>query len=253
MTQYYFIQDGARQGPFSKEELSNKRILSNTLVWFHPMKDWIQASDVPELADLLFDPISVGKKRNFDIFHVFIGIAMVIVVIQFWPSSMSKKSEVRPSVSPTIQASNIYREVSSQAFDSEVDFEMYVEKFYRDARVFGIYPIRPKETIIKFAPLDKISGLTHIHGVSFGINNDEKIEIYINPSTWKAFNKPMRYVLMYHELAHDVLNLRDLSKTKSNEEKLLMFPELTDFRSFTMDEFIESYQTVFMEYKSNNP
>ena len=49
----------------------------------------------------------------------------------------------------------------------------------------------------------------------------------------------MRYVLMYHELAHDVLNLRDLDLTGANEEKLLMFPGASSlFASFTMDEFI---------------
>jgi hypothetical protein len=42
----------------------------------------------------------------------------------------------------------------------------------------------------------------------------------------------MRYVLMYHESAHDVLNLRDLDRTESNEERLLMYPALGDFRRY---------------------
>jgi hypothetical protein len=253
MTQYYFIQNGSKQGPFTKEELSNAHISPNTLVWFYPLKDWVKASDAPGLESLLFDHINPSKKQYYEIFFVFIGLALLFVAVLFGHSSTNEKPEAKPSANTDIGKTNIYREISSQAFDADVDFDMYVEKFYRDARFWGISPTRPKETIIKFAPLDEISGLTHIHGISFGRNDDEKIEIYINPSTWKVFNKPMRYVLMYHELAHDVLNLKDLDQTESSEGKLLMYPALADFRSFTMDEFIVSSQIVFMEYKLENP
>ncbi len=111
-----------------------------------------------------------------------------------------------------------------------------------------IYSKQPKVKIIKFSRLYQLNDTTHSHGISFGINNDDLIEIYINPSSWKNFNKPMRYMLMYHELAHDVLNLDDLESLQSNDEKLLMYPYMTDFRNVTMDEFIESYQRVFLEY-----
>ena len=94
---------------------------------------------------------------------------------------------------------------------------MYVQKFYRDLEFFGIYPKKPALQIIKFAKLDQLDNTTHIHGLSYGSGDDDKIEIYINPSTWKSFNKPMRYFLMYHELAHDVLNLDDLDAKPSNK------------------------------------
>jgi len=57
---------------------------------------------------------------------------------------------------------------------------------------------------------------------------------------------------MYHELAHDLLNLEDLAPTGSNDEKFLMYPHMSDFRNVTMDEFIESYQRVFLEYSLTN-
>ena len=113
-------------------------------------------------------------------------------------------------------------------------------------------PKKPKVKIIKFSRLDQLDDTTHIHGMSFGINNDDLIEIYINPSSWESFNKPMRYMLMYHELAHDLLNLEDLAPTGSNNEKFLMYPHMSDFRNLTMDEFIESYQKVFLEYSLTN-
>ena len=100
--------------------------------------------------------------------------------------------------------------------------------------------------------MDEISGLTHYHGISFGSDDDTKIEIYINPTTWEKFNKPMRYALMYHELAHDVLNLGHLKLAESNAVKQLMAPTVAD-GSFTMDEFIESYKALFTNFKIENP
>lgn len=44
-------------------------------------------------------------------------------------------------------------------------------------------------------------------GVSFGIFNDEIIDIYIDNSYWEKVNSLTRKKLIYHELGHDVLNL----------------------------------------------
>ena len=253
MTQYYFIKNGEKNGPFSKDELSRQQISLSTFVWFYSLQDWTRLSEIPELIDVVSSHASAGKKGTFNISYVFMGVAVLTLAAYFWPSAKIDKPEPSSVVANAPELSSVYRQISSSAFDSDVDFGMYVEKFYRDARFIGITPVRPKTTIIKFSPLDQMQGLAHIHGVSFGVDNDEKIEIYINPSTWETFNKPMRYVLMYHELAHDVLNLRDLDQAESNEEKLLMYPALADYRNFTMDEFIESYQTLFLEYKLQTP
>ena len=85
------------------------------------------------------------------------------------------------------------------------------------------------------------------------MNDDDKIEIYINPSTWDNFNKPMRYYLIYHELSHDVLNVEDMEDLPMNEGKL-MFPAIATYESKTMDDFIESSHTLFEEVaaKQNN-
>ena len=70
---------------------------------------------------------------------------------------------------------------------------------------------------------------------------------YINPSSWQQFSKPMRYFLMYHELAHDVLNLDDLDNIAINEGKL-MYPEISSYEKKNMDDFIESFHTLFEEH-----
>lgn len=131
------------------------------------------------------------------------------------------------------------------------NFELYVEKFYRDLEVYGIFPKKPKTTIIKYSRLDQINNSTHIHGLSFGTNDDSRIEIYINPSSWKQFSKPMRYFLMYHELSHDVLNLDDLERKTINEGKLI-YPEISSYESINMDYFIESFHALFEKKLKKN-
>jgi hypothetical protein len=54
----------------------------------------------------------------------------------------------------------------------------------------------------------------------------------------------MRYFLMYHELAHDVLNLDDLEAKPIHEGKL-MYPEISTYEKKNMDDFIESFHAVF--------
>lgn len=134
----------------------------------------------------------------------------------------------------------LINKIRLNSYDDEGEFDIYLEKFYRDMNFYGVYPQKPKKTIIKFSKLDELKGTTHIHGLSLGYNNDELIEIYINPSTWKKFNKPLKYWLMYHELSHDVLNLEDLEQSTINDGKL-MFPNLESYEKKTMEEFIESY------------
>ena len=105
---------------------------------------------------------------------------------------------------------------------------------------------KPKLTTIKFSKLDQIENTTHIHALSYGANDDDIIEVYINPSTWIKFDKPMRYILMYHELSHDILNLDDLEATPWNEGKL-MYPAISSYENKNMDDFIESAHALFEE------
>ena len=51
---------------------------------------------------------------------------------------------------------------------------------------------------------------------------------------------------MYHELAHDVLNLDDLEPESRNEGKL-MYPYISSYEKKTMDDFIESTHALFEE------
>lgn len=259
----YFYTDGKEKfGPFSFEELKQLSLTRETKIWYYGLENWKMLSEIEELQFLTktippklkkntikedkntVKPPSVNNsykpqhnnKRGLKRIAIISTIALFIIVsLHFIDNSQKEKK--------------LYHKISSSAFDANVDFDFYVKKFYRDVEVFGIFPKKPKTTIIKFAKLDQLTNATHIHGVSYGMNDDDRIEIYINPSTWESFNKPMRYFLMYHELSHDVLNADDLKDIPSNEGKL-MYPAIASYESKTMDDFIESSQELFMEIAS---
>ncbi|OQB64495.1 MAG: hypothetical protein BWX96_00635 [Bacteroidetes bacterium ADurb.Bin145] len=255
----YFYTDGVdKHGPFTFEELRQQKITRETKVWYFGLENWTKLSDLDELKAIT-NSLPPQLKSNQEIVEKQEEITKEMN-IQLSPSKNRKKLKRGALIAfVSILALcivfffikrqnqyNFYQEIKSSAYEADVDFNFYVEKFYRDIAVYGIFPKKPTTSIIKFAKFDHITDATHIHGISCGINDDDKIEIYINPSTWNAFKKPLRYYLIYHELAHDVLNLDDLANSPENEGKL-MFPAIATYEAKTMDEFIESSHALFEE------
>ena len=268
MDKYFYTDGKEKYGPYSKQELGNQNISRRTKVWCYGMDTWTELSQVPALHDVLESippdlkpslsekeerqkknpetksqseketkstSLKSKKNRITTLSKWAIAIFTLVIVsifIYFFVQNQLKTDE--------------YNEIVENAYKSDENFNMYVQKFYRDLEIYGMYPEKPEVQIIKFSKLDQNENTTHIHGVSYGTGNDDKIEIYINPSTWKKFNKPMRYFLMYHELAHDVLNLDDLEAKPSNEGKL-MYPSISSYEQKSMDDFIESYKSLFEE------
>ncbi len=52
MSQYYYTDGKERFGPFSLEELKDKRIAPTTLVWKEGLPDWVSAQDLSDLESL---------------------------------------------------------------------------------------------------------------------------------------------------------------------------------------------------------
>jgi hypothetical protein len=260
MIKYFYLDGDIKLGPFTKNELIDKNLNRDSRIWFYGLEDWTKLSDIAELKEIfsslppdlntrnlqenkealithknqnVISTIEVPKKKkNKNKKWIIIGLVSLIVVVLIYKSSANQTD------------SDLYESISKSSYESDVDFQMYVDKFYRDIGVYGIYPKKPKTNIIKFTKLDQLDNTTHIHGLSYGINDDDRIEIYINPSSWKSFNKPMRYFLMYHELAHDILNVDDLKENTINEGKL-MYPTISDYEKKDMDDFIESFHALF--------
>lgn len=260
MKRYFYTDGKDKFGPFEKEELKNESINRNTLVWYYGLGNWTKISDLEELDDIVNSiPPEIKiqekeiykKEKNFTIAEnkeikdktpkkqIRWGWIIFLLIIPF--GYFMNKVRYKPT-----KVNNSRLEILMNIDETPEDFQMYVDKFYRDINFYSIYPKKPQKTIIKFSKLDQIDNLTHYHAISFGANNDDIIEIYINRSTWEEFNKPKRYFLMYHELAHDVLNLDDLKNIPENKGKL-MFPEISSYEGLTMDDFIETFQELFEE------
>ncbi len=260
MIKYFYTNGIDKFGPFSKEELKSQKITRTTKVWHLGLSEWMQLDKVESLNDILIaippeikrkDALNETEHREPPIFLVkksfkfqkylmkfkwLLGVAITtIVAIIIWRLAINQ-SEV-----------NLKQEIVSNSYSADENFEEYIKKYYRDLGIYGIYPKKPKEVIVKFSRLDQIDNSTHIHGVSYGLDDDNKIEIYINPSSWLKFSKPMRYFLIYHELSHDILNLKDLEASPENKGKL-MYPELSSYGNKNMDEFIESSHALFEEH-----
>jgi len=260
MRKYFYSNGVERMGPFSIDELKKENLTRETKVWFYGLDEWTPLSEIEELnsfanqkppnlknnestEDQTIDLLKntkvekelkrQPKKSKSNLKRNILIIFLTIIVLFICFIVYSSQQDIV-----------LYNNISETAYESDVNFDFYVNKFYRDINVYGIFPKKPENIIIKFAKLDQINDATHIHGISYGFNDDDKIEIYINQSTWDKFNKPMRYYLMYHELSHDVLNLDDLECTPINEGKL-MYPVILSYENKTMDDFIESSHALF--------
>jgi hypothetical protein len=268
MTKFFYTDGQVQYGPFSKEELCSQNITRRTKVWCYGMDGWTEVINVPELSEVLSSfPPDLSSRTAYEPFKASVEPRPIASQEQVVKSTQRerKKKPFSPSkwliagIVLIVASFLIYHttnnraevrlrnEIIANSYDGDEDFDVYVEKFYRDLAFHGIHPKRPMVTIIKFSKLDQMDNATHIHALSLGSDSDDRIEIYINPSTWKQFNKPMRYYLMYHELSHDVLNLDDLESETSNEGKL-MYPELSRYSNKTMDDFIESFHALFKEH-----
>lgn len=78
-------------------------------------------------------------------------------------------------------------------------------------------------------------------GLSYGINNDDRIELKIDPIKWENSSLPKKWYLIYHELGHDVLNLKHGNGGK------MMF-NFAD-KGYSWMEFWEDREYMFNSYK----
>ena len=53
MKKYFYSNDNQKNGPYSFEELKNKNIKQETLIWYEGLDDWTKASDSKEMTPIL--------------------------------------------------------------------------------------------------------------------------------------------------------------------------------------------------------
>ena len=53
MRTYYFVIDGQQYGPVKPDQVTDLDITPTTLTWHEGLENWINASDIPEIANIL--------------------------------------------------------------------------------------------------------------------------------------------------------------------------------------------------------
>ena len=98
------------------------------------------------------------------------------------------------------------------------ELQPYLMEFDRVMNDAGIDVKYGSLVVIKFVPLR-----TGLLGVAWGMNHDVTI-IHINPVLWATMSHQDKRMVMFHELAHDVFNLKHWSTLLMNPVK----PQLLD-------------------------
>jgi hypothetical protein len=222
---YYYLDTNKKPiGPLTKSDFEKLHLPKGTKIWYTGLKQWI---------DYVPQEKQVAKSSLLKIGPYILGTIVLIVIVWFIASLSSN--------------SNMKRQIIEGAYDCE-EFQMYLDKFYRDIEFFEINKRKPRTIIMKLAPMQYFEDTKDYHGVSYGYKNDNIIEIYINEDSWKKFSRPQKYLIMYHELAHDILNIDDLPDREENYGKL-MCPVFSNLNKISMDDFIEMSHETFESYR----
>ena len=165
--------------------------------------------------------------KEFFIGIIFLGL---IVILFFGLIKLSEYNSVEP--------------IRSLSYESNEELKPYIDKFFRDLDNNNVPYIIPQNFIVKFSDLESYKNTSHIHGMSLGHKDDDRVEIYINKRSWNSFNKTQRYYIVYHELSHDILNLDDLSESDNNYGKI-MYPYISKYDGLKMNDFIKNMKLLF--------
>lgn len=238
---YYYVNgDKSSVGPFTLKEFLILQLSPDTLIWFTGLDKWRPLREFDFLMPKQDKPCKDNSKTSNTRFKDWFGankkiayivlsaisVLLLIVLLSRCNSSAVQK-----------------RHIAEHAYENE-ELYVYLENFYRDIEFFGINKRKSKSVCLKMAPMQYFNDTKDYYGVSYGYDNDDVIEIYINEDAWSKLNRAQKYALMYHELGHDVLNLRDLPNTPGSYNKL-MSPCMDRFDHLTMDQFIDMSHELF--------
>lgn len=235
MKDFYYQWNGENNGPYSFNEIVDKKLPKGTYVWYDGLDSWIPIENVP----LFRESYKSGKWRLWKAIGTSIALCAGAVLFGFM---FVANLEVETRMAEL----ELENKIAKIAYDDpSVDFQMYLDQFYKDLKYYNYTPKQPDNIIIKFAELNKIPETRSLAGISLGCNKDYCIEIYIDPAVWLIANDAQRYWIMYHELAHDILNLDHVDKTQDNVGQL-MYPEIPE--NYNMDDFKKAYHEAFSQF-----
>ena len=112
------------------------------------------------------------------------------------------------------------------------DLKEMINLFLKDCKLNNVKLPDVKEITSTFEPLDD-----GVLAIALGMFEDNKIIIKVNPKEWSKASDVKRWYILYHELGHDVLNL------KHGEGGKMMF-NYSD-KEYTWDDFFIDKEYMF--------
>lgn len=232
MKDFYYQCNGEKYGPYSFNEIVDKKLPKGTYVWYDRLDSWVLIENIP----LFRESYKSGKWGLWKAIGTSIALCAGAVLFSFIFVANIEVETLKAEI-------ELKNKIFKIAYDDpSVDFQMYLDQFYKDLKYYNYTPEQPDNVIIKFAELNKIPETKDFAGISLGYNKDYCIEIYIHPEVWFSANEAQKYWIIYHELAHDILNLDHVDKTQDNIDKL-MYPDIPE--NYNMDDFLKASHETF--------
>ena len=119
-------------------------------------------------------------------------------------------------------------------YDIYSTFSIDLHSYYLEYQKKSIYTLNAlnlpdvNNVILKFRELEQGT-------IAFakGMNDDSKVEIYVNPNKWKSYSPAKRLFIIYHELGHDIFNFEHGEGGKmmfNYSDEIISWTEFTDQR-----------------------
>lgn len=102
------------------------------------------------------------------------------------------------------------------ANNSEWIFDSYLDQFIADANKRGIDLSHVRDGQIDIYWGDTDGDIAE----AIGMNEDDSVQIIVNPIIWTELSELERKEIMYHEFGHDILNLEHTSHGIMMDEEL---------------------------------
>ena len=165
-----------------------------------------------------------------------------------------KKERLAMAIMPKFDQ-YIYSNIADFPYPNEYDIELMVKTFFEDIFAVNKYYESPSNLITKLEENKKIV-FNNIVGLfesldgdtiaqSFAIGDDSKVLLKIDSEKWVKATTMKRWYILYHELGHDVLNLRHGQGGK------MMFPFPLN-AEITMRSFVEDRDYMFKSFLKIN-
>ena len=149
-------------------------------------------------------------------------------------------NKYREIEAPTIKNRNKYKVANGLANVNPFNLDRYIDKFILDAKTnhnIDLSYVNEKDKLILFRELE---GETI--AAAYKMNEDDSVLVLVDPENWYDANQAKRWYIIYHELGHDVLNLK-------HGECGPMMNETTS-GNYSWDRLEKDKNIMFEKYKS---